>query len=194
MLILLAAFLLGFVLVLLLIPTRIYFFLGKTGGSGYLVLKLGLIKGLVPVRLKLHGRMDKTARPLRKKTKRQNNLFMFRVLRPALKHTTAHTRLVEFNWRTRLGWPDAALTGILTGFLWAFKGGAVGGLYRLVKHHDRHPQLHIEPVYDATVLDTELNCIFELAPGHIIIAALKAALAWRRLKQGGEKHARATSH
>lgn len=76
-------------------------------------------------------------------------------------------RFTQFHWRTRVGSTDAAMTAWLTGSVWGLKGQITGYLQHRYTFHDR-PALEITPIFGEAVLDTWIDCIFELKVGHII--------------------------
>ena len=92
-------------------------------------------------------------------------------------------KVEEIEWRTDIGMGDAAETGVLTGLLWAVKGSIVsyyknkvGGLKK--KH------IVVVPHYERMLFATNVNCIFTMRLGHIMLAGLKKATGKRF--RGGE--------
>ena len=78
-----------------------------------------------------------------------------------------------FRWETEAGLGDAALTAIGTGVLWAVKimmfqklhEKILGGVYIL----DACPRLSIKPVFGKYLLRSDLEGIFHIRAGYIII-------------------------
>lgn len=82
----------------------------------------------------------------------------------------------QFDWETRVGSEDAAFTAVGTGLLWGLIGQVTGFLQNRYEFSCR-PVLSVIPTFGRSVLDTRLDCIFELRIGHIISAGLHE---WRR--------------
>ncbi len=76
----------------------------------------------------------------------------------------------KFTWRTACGCGDAALTGMVTGLLWAAKSEALIFLRRRLNFTAR-PVVRVRPIYDAALLEVEFECIFTLRVGNVINAA-----------------------
>ncbi|MCM3725409.1 DUF2953 domain-containing protein [Neobacillus cucumis] len=84
----------------------------------------------------------------------------------------------NFEWQTLMGVGDAAYTGMMTGALWAIKGGIIG----LLSHYMRlkeMPQLTVTPHFQAAVIHTRLTCMFQFRIGHAILAGLKLIKFWK---------------
>ena len=79
-------------------------------------------------------------------------------------------RFTSFEWKTRVGVIDAAVTAWAAGALWGIKGGLIGILQSRYEF-GLTPYLQVIPTFGQTRFDTALNCIFELRVGHIILAA-----------------------
>jgi hypothetical protein len=89
----------------------------------------------------------------------------------------------KFEWHSLMGVGDAAHTGMMTGALWAVKGGIIG----LLSHYFRLkevPNLSVTPHFQAAVIQTRLTCIFQFRIGHAILAGLKLIKFWK----GGKPH------
>jgi hypothetical protein len=84
----------------------------------------------------------------------------------------------KFEWHSLMGVGDAAHTGMMTGALWAVKGGIIG----LLSHYFRLkevPNLSVTPHFQAAVIQTRLTCIFQFRIGHAILAGLKLIKFWK---------------
>ena len=84
----------------------------------------------------------------------------------------------NFEWQTLFGVGDAAHTGMITGALWAVKGGIIG----LLSHYMRlkeMPQLTVTPHFQAVVIHTRLTCMFQFRIGYAILAGLKLIKFWK---------------
>jgi len=84
----------------------------------------------------------------------------------------------KFEWNTLIGLGDAAHTGIITGVLWGIKGGILGLLSKYLSLREA-PQLSITPHFQAAVIQTRVQCIFQFRIGHAILAGLKMIKFWR---------------
>ncbi|MEH7118920.1 DUF2953 domain-containing protein [Neobacillus vireti] len=94
----------------------------------------------------------------------------------------------KFEWQTLIGVGDAAHTGMMTGGLWAVKGGIIG----LLSHYMRlkePPQLTVTPHFQAMVLHTRLTCMFQFRIGYAILAGLKLIKFWK----GGKPHLKSSA-
>ena len=78
-------------------------------------------------------------------------------------------RIERFEWRTEFGTGDAALTGCLTGILWALKSTVLGFLSRRFVF-EAPPQFTVSPLFNRTCLALEVFCIFRFTIGEIIVA------------------------
>ncbi|SHJ48315.1 DUF2953 domain-containing protein [Paramaledivibacter caminithermalis] len=75
-------------------------------------------------------------------------------------------------WKTEVGFEDAALTGITSGIINIFKSN----LFTMLNSSKKKPEkihLKILPNFNKHVLKTDLNCIFTMRIGYIIIVGLK---------------------
>lgn len=89
----------------------------------------------------------------------------------------------ELRWVTRLGAGDAALTGVLCGLLWAFKGTVFGVLAERMTFA-RRPLVRILPDFQAVAFRTSFRCIVEARLWEIIrtgagMLRRKRGAAWR---------------
>ncbi len=78
----------------------------------------------------------------------------------------------KIEWHTDIGMEDAAETGLLAGLIWMLKGVIVSHL-RNKDGHIRANKVAVVPHYDCARLTTDVNCIFTLRFGHIMLAGLK---------------------
>ncbi|MCX7779843.1 MAG: DUF2953 domain-containing protein [Negativicutes bacterium] len=84
-----------------------------------------------------------------------------------------------FEWRTRLGSEDAALTGVGIGAVWALKQLLLQHLSRRIGF-DRKPLVSVTPAFGENRLDTELTCIFRLRLGNVIGASTRLLTLTRK--------------
>jgi hypothetical protein len=89
----------------------------------------------------------------------------------------------HLEWQTLIGVGDAAYTGMMTGALWAVKGGIIGLLSSYMRMKEM-PQLSITPHFQASVIHTRLICMFQFRIGYAILAGLKLIKFWK----GGKPH------
>lgn len=94
--------------------------------------------------------------------------------------------LRDFFWCTEIGTRDAAQTGILTGIFWSIKTFLYGYLQHQVKHVGCRPQISVLPDFQQEKAFFQLNCIFEIRLGHIMIGGLKMLPLLWILKKGGD--------
>ena len=79
----------------------------------------------------------------------------------------------RIKWHTELGLSDAAITGISVGILWAIKSALLSNTYSFFALAPRLPEIKIIPRFNEKTLLMNINCIFEVKIGYIIITALK---------------------
>ncbi|MFZ5965810.1 MAG: DUF2953 domain-containing protein [Bacillota bacterium] len=109
---------------------------------------------------------------------------------PTIHYFLSKTEMKSLNWKTKLGFENAAVTGILSGMLWTFKGMIIS----IISNHIRNSEnisLHIEPCFDAEDFQMSFDCIFRIKVGHIIIAAIKGFYNYFTIR-GDEKNGRSS--
>ncbi|AEF94873.1 hypothetical protein Desca_2034 [Desulfotomaculum nigrificans CO-1-SRB] len=84
-----------------------------------------------------------------------------------------HLRVKSFNWRTDIGTPDAAATGMLAGLAWAVKGSLTSIFYQKIAPGGERPVLTVEPNFRKQGFTTTLDCIFEIRVGNIMVTGIK---------------------
>jgi len=94
---------------------------------------------------------------------------------PALKFLLRRTRLCRLEWRTLVGLPDAAHTGMVVGGLWSLKGTVLTVLYRLVSKKSTLPEVAVLPHFTGSSFGLLIHCIFTFRLGHIMVTAVKLA-------------------
>jgi len=87
-----------------------------------------------------------------------------------------HVKCKKFLWKTRLGFKDPAFTGISAGMLWIVKDYLYRKLRGNVKEMLDKPEIQVLPNFEEKRLQTQLNCIFTLTLGHIIIAGIRLVI------------------
>lgn len=99
---------------------------------------------------------------------------LHRIVRKFLKKIT----IKQFEWHTLVGIGDAAYTGMLTGALWAVKGGVIGLISHFMKLQTP-PIITITPQFQFAVSQTSISCIFQFRIGHAIFAGMKIIKYWK---------------
>jgi Protein of unknown function (DUF2953). len=103
----------------------------------------------------------------------------FRALNSVKYYTRLYQRIImgvvnslsceRLHWKIKYGSDDAALTGLIGGAFWAFKGMLVTVLkQRFV--FTSHPKIAITPVFGQACFEVEFQCIFSLRLGKVINA------------------------
>lgn len=92
-------------------------------------------------------------------------------------------RFTRFEWQTKVGSTDAAWTAWETGAIWGIKGEITGFLQNQYRFQCI-PALKVIPSFGEAVLDTSIDCIFELKVGHIITAGFRE---WLKLLITGRR-------
>lgn len=87
-------------------------------------------------------------------------------------------KVKQLEWHSVIGVKDAALTGILTGAAWAFKGGIVGLLSKYMKLLV-YPEISIHPSFQIPLSQTKIKCMFKIRIGNAILAGIKILKFWR---------------
>lgn len=85
----------------------------------------------------------------------------------------------ELSWVTRFGAGDPALTGVLSGLLWTFKGTLFGVLAQRMALTEK-PVIRILPDFEGLAFRTTFRCIVRVRLGDIIAAGA----GFRRRKRG----------
>ncbi len=94
----------------------------------------------------------------------------------------SRVRVRRFIWSTRFGTGDAAATGISAGAVWAIKGLALQQVNRFTRMPLKQTEIKVIPDFAGSCLNMDLNCIFDIRIGHIIIAGCKILIT--RIKRG----------
>ncbi|MCL6635803.1 MAG: DUF2953 domain-containing protein [Peptococcaceae bacterium] len=93
---------------------------------------------------------------------------------PAILFLLRRVRLISLQWRTVFGTGDPSQTGFLTGLAWGMKGLLLTAACRLLSPAGARPVVAVRPDFDRACFETELECIFEVRVGHIILTGFKA--------------------
>ncbi|HZG71565.1 MAG TPA: DUF2953 domain-containing protein [Chondromyces sp.] len=84
----------------------------------------------------------------------------------------------QIKWNSMIGVKDAAVTGVLTGGLWAVKGSLISLLSHYMKLR-RIPEVNITPSFILPITRTEFTCMLQFRIGHAIGAGIKVIRYWR---------------
>lgn len=85
----------------------------------------------------------------------------------------------NFEWKSRVGTVDAAMTGKIIGVIWSFKGSLVG----LLSHYlqlKQMPNLDVQADFQNNQSKTSFSCMISFRLGHAIIAVLMVVKHWKR--------------
>lgn len=100
---------------------------------------------------------------------------LLRAVRPGLRYLTARVRLRRLNWRTELGFDDAAQTGQAVGAAWALKGMLLSAVYMTLSPGQVSPRVQVQPDFNRAKLYLDLDCVIELRPVHLLISGMITA-------------------
>jgi hypothetical protein len=84
----------------------------------------------------------------------------------------------KVEWHTIVGVGDAAITGIVSGGLWAIKGSLIGFLSHSLKLREM-PHLTVTPHFQQAIIQTRITCIFQFRIGNAILAGMKMIKFWK---------------
>lgn len=182
----LAAFTVGFLL--LVMPVEVHFYYRWKAEGHFLFLKFGIFQGRLAVGTKLLGeRSEKSFRLVNtlgikaqgRAASDERTRFSFtrwgglkfpyyRELFRRAERLAKNSRCRRLVWETDLGFQDYALTGVATGVIWAAKGIALGGLSRFLKIDSEGLRVDVTPHFGSPRLETRLDCILMTRLGYII--------------------------
>ncbi|SES62226.1 DUF2953 domain-containing protein [Anaerobranca gottschalkii] len=94
-----------------------------------------------------------------------------KLLTKVTKITKRGLKLTKFDLELEYGVEDAALTGVLYGFIWQGISVLIFLLNKTVKINCQ-PNIKIYPDFNRNLFKTELNCIFRTRVGYIIITSM----------------------
>lgn len=96
--------------------------------------------------------------------------FLFRLYRRFSRKIQRAMQCEKFFWRTGFGCDDAAMTGMLTGFLWVLKSEVYLFLKRRIAFA-ASPVVRVQPIFSTAPFEVEFECIFTIRVGNVINAA-----------------------
>ncbi|WP_066639995.1 DUF2953 domain-containing protein [Desulfolucanica intricata] len=79
----------------------------------------------------------------------------------------------KVKWKTEIGLFDAAQTGVSVGILWAMKSALLSNAYRYMARAPNPPNIQIVPHFNQKILTINIDCIFDVKIGYIMITGLK---------------------
>lgn len=103
--------------------------------------------------------------------------------KPVLRDMMKQIRCSNLEWHTTLGLGDAAATGTLSGLAYGIKSVIIS----VLSHHIRlrtMPRFSVQPVWNGTVVRTQLSCTLHFRLGHALVAAVRLLL---RIRKGREQ-------
>ena len=104
-------------------------------------------------------------------------------LQPLIRRFMKRIHITKLEWTSVLGFPDAALTGIVTGGAWSLKAGTMALLHQIFCI-DSQPEYEVIPVFNSRSSKTHLTCIFHFRVGHAITAAFRIVMNWKGKMRG----------
>ncbi|KAA6448607.1 DUF2953 domain-containing protein [Bacillus swezeyi] len=104
-------------------------------------------------------------------------------LQPIIRKFLKRIHVIKLEWTSVLGFPDAALTGIITGGAWSLKAGTIAVLDQFFSL-DNRPEYEVIPVFNSPASKTHLTCIFHFRVGHAITAAFSIVIHWKGKVRG----------
>ncbi len=109
-------------------------------------------------------------------------------MKELLKHVISLHKIVRYflrkisikslEWHSVIGIGDAAMTGTLTGALWAVKGGIIGLISHYMKLKEM-PQMSIIPNFQRATSQTKLRCMIQFRIGNAMLAGMKLVKFWK---------------
>lgn len=202
--------LLGLILIVIVTPLQITLFYGRIGDNDHLVLEVSawfrLIrrKYEIPVlamtqtkkgpelvykmetvqqeKLTEEKVADLTHRQVETWYKRYKK-WLRRVmdLQPIFKKFLKTVRCTRLEWHTAMGTGHADETGALSGMIWGVKSMIVGVASHTLSFRTI-PRMSVQPVWNQPLLRTQLQGVFRLYVGHVLLVGIKIVLRLRKEK------------
>jgi len=88
--------------------------------------------------------------------------------------------LQKLTWSTEVGTGEAGNTGVLVGLIWALKGLILQYIFFGAKKTLGKPKLKVIPNFTRPIMAWDVDCIFDVTCGHIIIGGIKALYLLRK--------------
>ncbi|KAB7667988.1 DUF2953 domain-containing protein [Bacillus sp. B1-b2] len=129
--------------------------------------------------------------PIQKDTKQFGAHDLINILsntKEVLQHVVNLHRIVKYflskltiknmEWSTIVGLGDAAHTGMVTGAIWAGKGGIIGIISQYMKLANM-PKINIYPQFQGVASETLFTCMIQFRIGHAMMAGIKLVKFWK---------------
>ena len=117
-----------------------------------------------------------------KDSNKKKYIKYYKILSPVIFSFLNKLKFHCLHWTTDIGIKDAAVTGMLSGFLWIIKGHLISFLNNNVVC--RNMSLAINPFFNKDIIRMHLDCIIGIKIGYIITASIKTAFLI--ITKGGE--------
>lgn len=95
-----------------------------------------------------------------------------------MKRFLKHIIVSRFQWSTRVGLGDAAWTGVAIGAIWGLKGNVVSMISHFMQLK-ADPNMSVEPLWQGTLSETDLSCMFSFRIGFAMRAGLQIMKLWK---------------
>lgn len=82
-------------------------------------------------------------------------------------------RCKQLRCELEIGFTDAAHTGLAVGGMWSILGYYLGKLHNNITFEVDRPQVAVKPSFRQACFNADIDCIFKLRIGHIIVAGFK---------------------
>ncbi|MBC2726801.1 MAG: DUF2953 domain-containing protein [Desulfosporosinus sp.] len=90
----------------------------------------------------------------------------------------------KIHWKVEIGYKDACHTAIAAGSFWAMFGYALAYLYKQVTMEVKSPVIEVIPQFKKEGFFCDVQCIFHLRIGHIILVGLTLLRTFKRGRRG----------
>ena len=101
-------------------------------------------------------------------------ISMLKKYYPVILYLFRHVKMRRFHWQTEIGGADPSQTGLLAGAAWGIKGFVLSGAYHMFAAGETRPVINVAPNFKKACFNTNVDCIFEVRIGYIIITSFKA--------------------
>ncbi len=109
-------------------------------------------------------------------------------LNKSAKYLLRVTSIEKLNWKTKIGFKDAALTGFTVGIIWASKQSILSS--PILNINRKKVSVDVIPKYNDYFLDVMFDCIIRFKIVYIIIAGL---IVLRAKLKGGEAYVKSSN-
>ncbi|RAP19020.1 hypothetical protein C2W64_04292 [Brevibacillus laterosporus] len=98
---------------------------------------------------------------------------------PIFRQALRHVYCEKLQWQTIIGTGDAAATGTLIGLVLGIKNMLASMLSYYISLQEM-PRITVEPMWNATIIRTELSCVLFFRVGHVIVALVRIAIKMKK--------------